>query len=190
MVRFSAPLCLTFAAMNALAAIYTALGATPASAAECINVDERMLTFEGTLNYHIFPGPPNYEDVRKGDSPEPAYLVTLDRPICVTGDEFVDPAETFDQIQIWPEYDNTRAITESIQSDLRRLVGKRVVVEGSSAFGRHTAHHRAPLVLPISKIVAASDPARAYERDPTRAYGTPMTTVEAFYLALHFRHAR
>jgi hypothetical protein len=43
------------------------------------------------LNYRIFAGPPNYEDVRKGDTPEPIYILTLAEPICASRDEFVDP---------------------------------------------------------------------------------------------------
>lgn len=56
------------------------------------------------------------------------------------------------------------------------MVGRRVRVEGKSAFGAHTGHHHAPLLLPITQITSASD--------PTEAYGTAMTTVQAFYLAL------
>src|SRR6202040_3630539 len=59
---------------------------------------------------------------------------------------------------------------------LRKLVGSRVRVEGKSAFGPHTGHHHAPLLLPINSVDR--------EADPTEAYGTAMTTVQAFYLAL------
>jgi len=65
---------------------------------------------------------------------------------------------------------------QTLWRELRRLVGQRVHVEGTGAFGRHTGHHHAPLMLPISKISVAYD--------PTKSYGTPLTTVEAFYLAL------
>ena len=39
--------------------------------------------FTGRLTRPVFPGPPNYEDVRRGDAREPAYILTLDRPACV-----------------------------------------------------------------------------------------------------------
>jgi hypothetical protein len=59
--------------------------------ASCINLKQKdPLSFQATLNYRIFPGSPNYEDVRKGDTPEPTYILKLDNPICATGDEFVD----------------------------------------------------------------------------------------------------
>src|SRR6476646_9963710 len=54
--------------------------------ASCIDLKQTdTLSFEGTLNYRIFPGPPNFEDVRKGDTPEPSYILVLDMPACFTG---------------------------------------------------------------------------------------------------------
>jgi hypothetical protein len=126
------------------------------------------------LNYRIFAGPPNYEDVRKGDAPEPTYILTLTEPICASGDEFVDPGDKFHQVQIFPG--SSDKATQALSRDLRRLVGKRVVVDGASPFGAHTGHHHAPLVLPITRISVASD--------STESYGTAMTTVQAFYAAL------
>ena len=148
--------------------------ASEASAA-CIDLKQaNNLSFEGILNYRIFAGPPNYEDVRKGDAPEPTYILTLPEPICASGDEFVDPSDKFNEVQIFPESSDKAA--QALSRDLRRLVGKRVVVEGTSPFGAHTGHHHAPLMLPITRISVASD--------PTESYGTAMTTVQAFYAAL------
>jgi len=149
--------------------------AIPVSAhAACINLKEKSsLSFVGALSYRIFAGPPNYEDVRKGDTPEPAYILSLEAPICATGDEFVDPGKPIQQIQIYPDETGT---SPALSRDLRQLTGKRVSVEGRSAFGAHTGHHHAPLLLPITRIAIAFDPAKAS--------GTAMTTVQAFYLAL------
>jgi hypothetical protein len=143
--------------------------------AACIDLSQKgSISFSGVLWYRIFPGPPNYEDVRKGDTPEPAYILALEAPICATGDEFVDPGKPIDKIQIYPE--ETGGAGHGLWRDLRQLAGKRVAVEGRSAFGAHTGHHHAPLLLPITRINIAFDSAKAY--------GTAMTTVQAFYLAL------
>jgi hypothetical protein len=148
--------------------------------AECIDLKQKdTLSFEGTLNYRIYPGPPNYEDVRKGDTPEPTYILKLDEPICATGDEFVDQNLKFDRIQIFPESGKAAQV---LWRDLRGFIGQRVLVAGTDlaagtgAFGRHTGHHHAPLMLPIARISAAFD--------PTKSHGTSMTTVQGFYLAL------
>jgi len=149
----------------------------PALSANAACVDLRQtgtLSFEGALSYRIFAGPPNYEDVRKGDTPEPAYILSLGAPICATGDEFIDPGKSFDKIQIYPAESNGSG--HALWRDLRQLAGKRVSVEGKSAFGAHDGHHHAPLLLPITAVAIAFD--------PKKAYGTAMTTVQAFYMAL------
>jgi hypothetical protein len=46
---------------------------------------ENAVRLNGTLRYKVFPGPPNFEDVRNGDYPEPAYIFELSSPICVVG---------------------------------------------------------------------------------------------------------
>jgi hypothetical protein len=159
--RFALPLLLSFS-------ICTSLANAP-----CIDVKQtRSVSFEGTLSYSIFPGQPNYEDVRKGD--EPTYLLKLDAPICAIGDEFLNPDKRFDKIQVYPADSGVAGRFLSI--DLRRLAGKRVVVEGNSAFGAHTGHDHAPLLLPITNV--------AVPFDPTKGHGTAMTTVQAFYMAL------
>jgi hypothetical protein len=141
----------------------------------CIDLKQTAsFSFEGTLSYSIFAGLPNYEDVRKGDSPEPTYTLKLDTPICATGDELLKPEQRFDKIQVYPA--ESGAAGRFLSRDLRRFVGKRVVVEGKSPFGAHTGHHHAPLLLPITEI--------SFPHDPTKAYGTAMTTVQAFYMAL------
>ena len=156
-----------------LSLIGLALGLASAADAACLDL-KQSLSLEGTLNYRIFAGPPNYEDVRKGDTPEPTYILTLAEPMCASGDEFLDPRDKFSQVQIFPESSDKAAT--ALSRDLRRWIGKRVVVEGTPPFGAHTGHHHAPLMLPITRISIA--PA------PTQSHGTAMTTVQAFYAAL------
>jgi hypothetical protein len=149
--------------------------AAPSANSACIDLKQTTsFSFEGTLSYGIFAGPPNYEDVRKGDSPEPTYILNLKSPTCVTGDEFLKPDQRFDKIQVYPAESGTAG--RFLSRDLRRFVNKQVVVQGKSPFGAHTGHHHAPLLLPINEI--------AIPHDPTKAYGTAMTTVQAFYMAL------
>ena len=110
----------------------------------------------------------------KAIHPSPLTFYTLAEPMCASGDEFVDPRDKFDQVQIFPE--SSGKAPPALSRDLRRWIGKRVVVEGTSPFGAHTGHHHAPLMLPITRISIASA--------PTQSYGTAMTTVQAFYAAL------
>jgi hypothetical protein len=151
------------------------LAGTLSAGAACIDLKHTSsFSFEGALSFSIFAGPPNYDDVRKGDVPEPAYILKLDAPICVTGDEHLKPEERVDRIQVYPT--ESGAAGRFLSRDLRRFVGRRVAVEGKSLVGKHTGHHHAPLLLAITEI--------AIPHDPMKAYGTAMTTVQAFYMAL------
>jgi Domain of unknown function (DUF4431) len=144
----------------------TALGA-------CLDLaHDNALTLEGTLAFQVFAGPPYNGGVNKGDAPEPSYILKLDGPVCASGDDFLDANEKVDRVQIFPGEDNAMGIFKA----LRRLVGRRVRVEGKSAFGAHTGHHHAPLLLPIASIVETFD--------PKDADGGGMAAVQAFYLAL------
>jgi hypothetical protein len=157
-----------------LVVCFWACAVAPSANAACIDLKQTSFSFEGSLSYSIFAGPPNYEDVRKGDMPEPTYILKLDAPICVTGDEFLNPNDRFDKIQVYPT--DSGPAGRFLSRDLRRSIGKRVVVEGNSAFGAHTKHHHASLLLPITNV--------AIPFDVTKGYGTAMTTVQAFYMAL------
>lgn len=128
------------------------------SAEACVDLKQaRSFRFEGLLIHEVFPGPPNYRDVRTGDRREPAYILRLGRPICVSGDDFIDAKQKIDRVQVFPEF--TDQADHALWQELGRLVGKFVVVEGREPFGAHTGHHHAPLLLPITKITAASPPA-------------------------------
>ncbi len=38
-----------------------------------------LIQLRGTLSYHTFAGPPNYESITQGDMSEPAWILKLDR---------------------------------------------------------------------------------------------------------------
>src|SRR5258708_32838459 len=110
--------------------------------ASCIDLKRTdTLSFEGTLNYRIFPGPPNYEDVRKGDTPEPTYILKLEEPICATGNEFVDQNVKFDRIQIFPE---SGKAGQALWRGLPRPSWAAGVFVGAGGFGAQTGPAHAP----------------------------------------------
>ena len=133
---------------------------------------DNRLALEGTLTFQVFGGPPYNGGVNKGDTPEPSYILKLENPVCATGDDFVDANAKVDQVQVFSGDDNAA----QLYNTLKRLVGRKVRVEGKSAFGAHTGHHHAPLLLPIASVVETSD--------PKEADGGGLAAVQAFYLAL------
>jgi hypothetical protein len=140
-----------------------------AEAQNCYDLKKsEPLQLTGVLGYRIFPGPPNYEDVQKGDTPEPSYVLTLPAAICLQGDENADPQKSFNEVQL---------VGGEVKDDqLAGLRGKLVTVGLKDPMSAHTGHHHLPLVASVTNVTPATD--------PTSEYGTPATTVRAFYMAL------
>lgn len=148
--------------------------------AACYNLTKsEPAELSGTLEYVMFAGPPNYDDVQKGDMPEPNYILRLNNEICIADDEgFADPGELFSQVQIVPGKVGSQ--------ELRKVVGKSVTVGLYDQMAAHTGHHHKPLVAWASTISVAPVPSKNFsdEEDPTADYGTGATTIRAFYSAL------
>ncbi len=133
--------------------------------ASCIDVsEETTIEVSGELSRPTFAGSPNFEDVRKGDTPEPAYILTLGTPFCIVGDDFVPDDTVVERIHLTDGFDV-----------LLPLVGQTIRVVGTDPVGAYTSHHHAPLLMGL--ISARPD----LEQDGRSA---AKTTVEAFYLAL------
>ena len=102
-------------------------------------------TFSGRLTIQLFAGPPNYESIANGDAEESALILELPARQCAAdGGMFIDPTDTFDRVQI-----------STLKPDLMRVlssaVGRQVTVRGE-AFGAHTGHHHAPLVMLATEV--------------------------------------
>ena len=98
----------------------------------------------GVLTTRPFAGPPNYESIAGGDAPEKALILELPKPMCADDGEFIDGATRFDRVHV-------SSSDPALLDLLDAAVGRRITVRGE-AFGAHTAHHRAPLVLLASQV--------------------------------------
>jgi len=109
-----------------------------------------MVKVSGTLIQKTFPGPPNYESVRKGDKAEVDWLVELRSPVCVTEDK-ADPDLNPSQDRI---HELQLVLSPEAFKDYRNLMGRDVVAQGT-LFGAHTGHHHTPVLLTVSSIKPA-----------------------------------
>ena len=125
------------------------------SAARCLPYEPAQVTLVGTLTSRIFPGPPNYRSIALGDQPETIFILTLDEPICVSG----DPASRLNSKSHF-RVTEVQLVTRGL--DPRRLLNKRVRASGGF-FSAHTGHHRTPIVLTVVRLRAALD-----EGDPAK----------------------
>jgi hypothetical protein len=129
-------------------------GAARAASPCAIDISKpETLKLSGMLSHKIFPGPPNYENISKGDKPEPAYILTLDKPVCASGisvgkDKPLISTEPFSTIHLL--FDGNKDIAR----ELRRLVGKRVTVQGENGDEAFTGHHHAPFIMDVKAIWA------------------------------------
>ena len=123
------------------------LHAQSVSQAPCHSYEPATVSLNGIIKRHIFPGPPNFESVKKGDQPEQVWVLHLSSPICVSASSDFDAQSNVSDFQlVLPEgqkqYDRYRS-----------LVGKRVEVTGA-LFQASTGHHHTKALLTVSGISA------------------------------------
>jgi hypothetical protein len=120
-------------------------------ASGCLAYEPVNVELTGTILRKTFPGPPNYESVARGDTPEVHWLLELSSPICMTADA-ADP-------DIYPARRDIREIQLAFPDAKtyareKNLVGKSVVAKGT-LFGSHTGHHHTAVVLTVSSLSKA-----------------------------------
>ena len=121
----------------------------------CLSYGPAVVQLTGTLIHKAFPGPPNYEDLRRGDTPEVLWLLNLAAPICVDQDK--------EQPDLNPSHKKIRTIQlvlpVEFYSKYKDLLGKQIIVTGQ-LFGAHTIHHRTPVLITVSSLAEAGHPVR------------------------------
>ena len=129
-----------------LSLVAAAAPATPSP--DCLDASvERDIpvNFTGRLERQVYPGPPEYMSIRRGDRPETVYILVLDRSICLNEDVGIGaPRTPFRRIQLYTGRD-------ALWPRLRAAVGHRIRISGRG-FGAHTGHHREPLVVDVASL--------------------------------------
>lgn len=117
-----------------------------ASAQTCLEYG-LTVSLTGKVQSRVFPGPPNYVSIKRGDLPETAFILTLTTPTCTTN-------KTADDIDV-PETDIREVqLVITKPSDwklIKRLLGKPVLITGT-LFHSHTAHHRTAVLLDVAEL--------------------------------------
>jgi hypothetical protein len=112
----------------------------------------------GTVKEVTFPGPPNYEDVKKGDRPETYWILVLNKPVCLAA----DPKEPMNVAE---------ARVTDVQLIIRdyakyeHFLGKQVVANGL-LMHKFTGHHHALVLLQVTEMQSA--PNKALNPDAQR----------------------
>lgn len=111
----------------------------PARAA-CLSYANRVF-ITGTLTRQVYPGPPNYESIARGDRPEIYYVMRLIRAICVDA----DPTDS-----LLPSRSKVTEIHLVLNHEqylqFEKFLGREVGVSGI-LFASHTGHHHTPVLM-------------------------------------------
>lgn len=130
------------------------LGQTTARA-HCLSYEPSVVKLTGTLFRKTYPGPPNYEDVRRGDRPETSWFLKLSKPACVNADK--------EQPDLNPAHENIRTVQLVIPAEFykkyKHLVGLRVIATGT-LYGEFTGHHHTPVLLTVKSLEGAPQTGR------------------------------
>ena len=114
---------------------------------QCLSYDPAEVQVSGTLDKMVVPGPPNYQSVRRGDQPETIWILTLDKPVCVTGntDDINEAERGVTDLQL--------ALKQNHFAQLRRMRGRKIHVAATGKlFHAHTAHHRTKVLLDVKEL--------------------------------------
>jgi len=118
---------------------------TPQS--QCLSYEPAVVTLSGTLVRKTFPGPPNYESVKKGDIPETSWFLDLPESVCVN--------ESKTEPELNPQQNDIREIQLVVKPQQyqqhKGIVGKKVLATGT-LFGEHTGHHHTPVLLTVRTL--------------------------------------
>jgi hypothetical protein len=122
-----------------------------ASDKECWNESKKICTLTGTLETQVYPGPPGYEDIKKGDAKEEGLYLRLDHPIIIHFKDWENkdaPAtKSISIVQLTGDFDERRVY---------KLAGMKkrphVTIQGE-IFASFNAHHHTDFLMYAKKNI-------------------------------------
>jgi hypothetical protein len=119
-----------------------------AAAQNCLSYDTDSVKLTGTISRKTFPGPPNYESIRRGDKPETYWVLHLSSPICTTASVDDDAESGVTDLQL--------ILTQKQYALYKKFVGRkaRVTIKGKLSHAI-TGHHHTPVLLEVVSISQA-----------------------------------
>lgn len=110
-----------------------------------LHYEPSIVTLGGTVSLQEFAGPPNYEDVKKGDLPEQYWILSLESPIRVVaapGDELYSTQDEVREIQL--------VCSSSCGKRFAFSSGMKVSLTGT-LFAAHTGHHHKSVLMTVKR---------------------------------------
>jgi Domain of unknown function (DUF4431) len=120
---------------------------------KCFNYEPEKVQLEGQLYEKMFPGPPNYTDIKEGDKKEVYWLIKIPNGFCVnnTADDWAGKLvnQTDVQLVIMPELIDWYETKKS-------LLEQKVIVNGT-LFPQMSGHHRTQVLINVESLEKAHE---------------------------------
>jgi hypothetical protein len=110
---------------------------------ECLAYDPEVVQLICTINRQTFPGPPNYESIRKGDKPETYWVLHLPDTVCTQPGGDNDGEYKVTDLQL--------TLSRKQYVLYRKFLGRRVNVTGKLSHAI-TGHHHTPVLMEVTDI--------------------------------------
>ena len=120
---------------------------------ECLNYEPQKVQLEGMLYEKSFPGPPNYEDIKKGDKEEKFWLVKTIVKFCVndTKDNWAGKLVKQSEVQL--------VLLSSVfdfYTTKKSLLGQKVIIKGT-LFPQMSGHHKTEVLITVESLEKANE---------------------------------
>lgn len=111
---------------------------------KCLSYEPEKVRLGGFLFKKSFPGPPNYEDIKKGDEEEVYWLVKTHTPFCVNENSDWDKVSNQTEVQlVLNKFD--------FYQKRKSLLNKNVTISGT-LFPQHTGHHKTEILITVENL--------------------------------------
>lgn len=130
--------------VTTIAALF--LACAPVSA-DCLKYETEGTTLTGAVKRITFPGPPNFESVKRGDAAEVTYILHLAAPICVDADgenDFDEAEKDVTDVQLALTLEQFPAVRRALKAGTLTVTG--------SLFHSHTGHHHTAVLMQVDSI--------------------------------------
>ncbi len=117
----------------------------------CLDYEPQKVKLEGLLYKKSFPGPPNYQDIKKGDEEEIYWLIKTAKPFCVNKSSYVEGDERHGLSEVQLVVDGLNFYNPN-----RRLLGNKVILSGT-LFPQITGHHKTEVLITVETIEKANE---------------------------------
>jgi hypothetical protein len=111
---------------------------------DCYSYETDGVKLSGTISRKTFPGPPNYESVKRGDQPETYWVLHLARHICTAAGADNDAESNVTYLQL--------ILTQKQYVLYKRFIARRargVTVTGKLMHAI-TGHHHTPVLMEVT----------------------------------------